>query len=86
MAELFLGQKVLITGALGTLGQALVARYSQEGATIFAWDRPDASNPQNTLDEIAEGVTFIGCDLNDLAATEIRRSRSPLKLEVSKYS
>jgi NAD(P)-dependent dehydrogenase (short-subunit alcohol dehydrogenase family) len=70
MAELFSGQKVLITGALGTLGQALVARYSQEGATVFAWDRPDASNPQNTLDNIAQGVTFVGCDLNDLAATE----------------
>ena len=64
------GKKVLITGALGTLGRALVARYAEEGAVVFAWDRPTAPNPQDTLDKIVGGVTFIGCDLNDLAATE----------------
>ena len=64
------GKKVLITGALGTLGQALVARYAEEGAQVFAWDRPTAVNPQDALDKIVVGVTYIGCDLNDLAATE----------------
>jgi NAD(P)-dependent dehydrogenase (short-subunit alcohol dehydrogenase family) len=68
--RMFSGKKVLITGALGTLGQALVARFSEEGATIYGWDRPDSANPQAALDNIAAGVTFIGCDLNDLAATE----------------
>ena len=67
---LLAGKKVLITGALGTLGQALVARYAEEGAVVFAWDRPTAPNPQETLDKIVEGTSFIGCDLNDLAATE----------------
>lgn len=67
---LLAGKKVLITGALGTLGQALVARYAGEGAQVFAWDRPTAPNPQEALDKIVSGVTFIGCDLNDLAATE----------------
>ncbi len=67
---LFTGQKVLITGALGTLGQALVAGYAQQGARVYAWDRPDSENAQASLDAIAEGVTFVGCDLNDLAATE----------------
>ena len=64
------GKRVLITGALGTLGQALVARYAEEGAQVFAWDRPTAVNPQDALDKIVVGVTYIGCDLNDLAATE----------------
>ena len=64
------GKKVLITGALGTLGQALVARFSEEGAVVYAWDRPDAPNPQATLDKIAKDVNYVGCDLNDLATTE----------------
>jgi NAD(P)-dependent dehydrogenase (short-subunit alcohol dehydrogenase family) len=69
---MFANKKVLITGALGTLGQALVARFAQEGAIVYAWDRPDAPDPQKTLDSITPGVTFVGCDLNDLAATEAR--------------
>jgi NAD(P)-dependent dehydrogenase (short-subunit alcohol dehydrogenase family) len=69
---MFSGKKVLITGALGTLGQALVGRFSEEGASVYAWDRPDAVNPQESLYKIAKGVTFIGCDLNDLAGTESR--------------
>jgi NAD(P)-dependent dehydrogenase (short-subunit alcohol dehydrogenase family) len=72
MDQIFDGQNVLITGALGTLGQALVASYSQRGGRVYAWDRPDAVNAQATLDAVAPGVTFVGCDLNDLAATEAR--------------
>ncbi len=72
---LLTGKRVLITGALGTLGQALVARYAEEGATIWALDRPDASNPEEILDKIVGGVNFVGCDLNDLAATELRATR-----------
>ena len=64
------GKKVLITGALGTLGKALVERFAAEGAEVHAWDRPDAANPQDTLDRIAANVRFVGCDLNDLASTE----------------
>lgn len=64
------GKKVLITGALGTLGTALVQRFAQEGAEVHAWDRLTAPNPQETLDKLAKGVSFTGCDLNDLEATE----------------
>ena len=67
---MFADKKVLITGALGTLGQALVARFAGEGAKVFAWDRPGSPGAQETLDKIAAGVTFVGCDLNDLNATE----------------
>ena len=66
------GKNVLITGALGTIGQALVARYAEEGAAVIALDRPDAANPQETLDAVAEGVRYVGCDLNDLTDLESR--------------
>lgn len=64
------GKTVLITGALGTVGRAMVARYAEEGATVVALDRPDAPNPQEILDGIVPGVRYFGCDLNDLAGTE----------------
>ena len=64
------GKKVLITGALGTIGRAMVSRYVQEGATVIALDRPGAPNSQGILDEAAPGVRYFGCDLNQLAATE----------------
>ena len=69
MAQLT-GKKVLITGALGTIGRALVSRYAQEGASVIALDRPGAPNAQSTLDQLAQGVRYFGCDLNQLAATE----------------
>ena len=67
---LLTGKTVLITGALGTLGRALVARYAEEGARVVALDRPDAPDAQSVLDGIVAGVRYFGCDLNDLAATE----------------
>jgi NAD(P)-dependent dehydrogenase (short-subunit alcohol dehydrogenase family) len=66
----FTGKTVLITGALGTVGRAMVARYAEEGAKIIALDRPDAVGPQAVLDGITPGVRYFGCDLNDLAGTE----------------
>ena len=65
----FTGKNLLLTGALGTVGRAMVARYAEEGATIIALDRPDAV-PQALLDGIVRGVRYFGCDLNDLAGTE----------------
>ena len=64
------GKNVLITGALGTIGQALVARYAEEGAQVIALDHPDAPEPQKVLDAIAPGIRFVACDLNDLEAVE----------------
>jgi NAD(P)-dependent dehydrogenase (short-subunit alcohol dehydrogenase family) len=69
MSELA-GKNVLITGALGTIGQAMVARFAEEGANVIALDRPDAQDPQCILDGIAKGVRYVGCDLNDLTALE----------------
>ncbi len=64
------GKNVLITGALGTIGRAMVARYAQEGARVIALDRPGMADAQATLDAIAPGVRYFGCDLNQLAETE----------------
>jgi NAD(P)-dependent dehydrogenase (short-subunit alcohol dehydrogenase family) len=66
----FTGKNVLLTGALGTVGRAIVARFAEEGAKIIALDRPDAENPQALLDGIVKGVRYFGCDLNDLVGTE----------------
>ena len=63
-------KNVLITGALGTIGRALVARYAQEGANVIALDRPDAPNPDQVLAGIADGVRYVGIDLNDLQSLE----------------
>ena len=40
------GKTVLITGALGTIGKALVKRYYEEGATVIASDRPEMENAE----------------------------------------
>lgn len=64
------GKNVLITGALGTIGQALVARYVEEGAQVIALDHPDAPEPQKVLDAIAPGIRYVACDLNELEALE----------------
>jgi NAD(P)-dependent dehydrogenase (short-subunit alcohol dehydrogenase family) len=70
LTGMFAGKAVLMTGALGTLGQALVGRFAAEHAEVYAWDRPDSPDAQCALDRIAEGVRFVGGDLNDLAATQ----------------
>ena len=64
------GKTALITGALGTIGQALVSRYCEEGATVVASDRPDMENVEARLAKLGDGVRYFGCDLNDLAGTE----------------
>jgi NAD(P)-dependent dehydrogenase (short-subunit alcohol dehydrogenase family) len=65
--ELLAGKTALITGALGTIGQALVARFASEGATVIAADRPDVEAPEASL---PAGVRYFGCNLNDLSGTE----------------
>lgn len=74
MAQLS-GKKVLITGALGTIGCAMVSRFAEEGATVIALDRPGNPDAQGALDKLAKDVRYFGCDLNQLAATEAAVSR-----------
>ncbi|WHO82692.1 SDR family oxidoreductase [Rhizobium leguminosarum] len=58
---------VLITGALGTIGTALVARYAEEGAKVIASDRPGA---QDVDDKLGQGIHYLGIDLSDLSGAE----------------
>ena len=64
------GKTVLITGALGTIGKALVMRYYEEGAVVIASDRPDMENADEILSTLGDGLRYFGTDLNDLAGTE----------------
>ncbi len=64
------GKTVLITGALGTIGKALVMRYYEEGAVVIASDRPNMENAAEILSTLGDGLRYFGTDLNDLAGAE----------------
>jgi NAD(P)-dependent dehydrogenase (short-subunit alcohol dehydrogenase family) len=63
------GKTALITGALGTIGLAMVRRYAEEGAEVIALDLPNA-DAESLLAGHAEGARFVASDLDDLAAAE----------------
>jgi NAD(P)-dependent dehydrogenase (short-subunit alcohol dehydrogenase family) len=63
-------KKVLITGALGTIGQALVKRYAEVGATVIGLDRPHLVASRSVQTAESPAITYVGCDLNDLDGTE----------------
>src|SRR5918998_3296228 len=67
---LLTGKTALITGALGTIGKALVMRYCEEGARVVASDRPDMQNVDDTLRPLGAGIRYFGADLDDLPVTE----------------
>jgi NAD(P)-dependent dehydrogenase (short-subunit alcohol dehydrogenase family) len=69
-----------VTGALGTIGQALVARYVEEGANAIVLDRPNAPGAREVVDGIGAGIRYFGCDLNDLL--ELERTVTDLADEV----
>ncbi|WP_061934694.1 SDR family oxidoreductase [Aureimonas sp. AU22] len=64
------GRTALITGALGTIGEALVARFHEEGAQVIASDRPGLDRHDDHAGKLPAGVRYFGCDLNDLAGAE----------------
>jgi NAD(P)-dependent dehydrogenase (short-subunit alcohol dehydrogenase family) len=58
MAPLALdGRRVLVTGGLGTIGQAMVVAFADAGAIVTVLDRPGQDAPA--------GAGWIGADLND---------------------
>ena len=66
------GRKVLLTGGLGTLGRAQARKLSAEGADVIVLDRPEIEAAGQQARELGATVSFVGCDLNDLAnATKI---------------
>lgn len=60
----------LLTGGLGTLGRAQAKKLAAEGAQVIVLDRPDSVDVEAKVTALGEGVSFVGCDLNDLAAAE----------------
>lgn len=65
------GRTVLLTGALGTLGRAQAALFTQAGAKLFLLDRPEAKAAGDALARtIGNGARYIGQDLNDLSGAE----------------
>jgi NAD(P)-dependent dehydrogenase (short-subunit alcohol dehydrogenase family) len=68
------GKKVLLTGALGSLGRAQALRLAHAGAGMFLLDRPGHENGETFAGEVTkaggEAATFVGQDLGDLAAAQ----------------
>ena len=67
------GKTALLTGALGTLGQAQARVLGAAGVRLFLLDRPEMPNGETFAREIAKGgvgVDYIGQDLGDLAGSE----------------
>jgi NAD(P)-dependent dehydrogenase (short-subunit alcohol dehydrogenase family) len=70
------GKTALLTGALGTLGRAQATALAEAGVALLLLDRPGHLNGEAFAAELRDrfggSVTFVGQDLNDLAASESR--------------
>ena len=68
------GKTALLTGALGTLGQAQARALADAGARLFLLDRPEMQNGESFAGEVATrgkvAATTSGQDLGDLAGSE----------------
>lgn len=78
----FEGRRVLVTGAGGGIGGAIVARLLEEGAEVIATDLPTA------LPAVPQAARAETLDVSDPAAVEalvdrIERERGPIDLGVS---
>lgn len=62
MGERLAGKHALITGGLGTIGQAMAQAFTAAGAAVTILDRPGATAP--------DGTDWLGVDLNDLASAQ----------------
>src|SRR3978361_595446 len=62
---------IVLTGALGTLGQAQATLLAQQGATLLLLDRVELAEAGDKLAHaVGRGARYIGLDLNDLARAE----------------
>lgn len=74
-------RRVLLTGALGTLGRAQAKRLAQQGDTLVLLDLPElAAQGAEFAQELGNNAFYLGLDLNNL--TEVERRVSEL---VSKH-
>lgn len=70
----FSGKKVLLTGALGSLGRAQAAAFSKFGAQVTLVDLPSLSASGAEFASTLQSATYLGQDLNDLAGTQANLS------------
>jgi NAD(P)-dependent dehydrogenase (short-subunit alcohol dehydrogenase family) len=70
MQERFEGQVVLITGSAGGIGQAMVERFTQEGARLVLVDWDQASL-QTQAAPYGDRVLAIPCDVSDAEQVEL---------------
>ena len=66
----FAGRRVLLTGALGTLGRAQAAAFAERGADTVLLDLPDLAERGAQLCAQLAGANYLGVDLNDLSFAE----------------
>ena len=59
------GKHALITGGLGSIGQALMQGFAAAGARVTVLDRPGLDSKA-----LPKGTGWLGVDLNDLAAIQ----------------
>ena len=64
------GKTVLLTGGLGTLGRAQATKLAENGAAVTVLDRPDIEDAEARTAALGDNVSFLGCDLNDLAGAQ----------------
>ena len=64
------GKSVLLTGGLGTLGCAQATELAGAGARVTVLDHPDLDDAARKAEALGEAVSFLACDLNDLAESQ----------------
>jgi len=61
----------LLTGALGSLGQAQAQALARAGANVILWDRPDRPDGEEFASKLTDAsgtrMRYVGLDLNKLA-------------------
>jgi NAD(P)-dependent dehydrogenase (short-subunit alcohol dehydrogenase family) len=64
----------ILTGALGSLGQAQAEALAKVGASLILWDRPDRPDGESFAAALAQRhgarARYVGADLNALGAAE----------------
>ena len=66
----FAGKRVLLTGALGTLGRAQATAFAERGADTVLLDLPDHAERGAKFCAELPRTSYLGVDLNDLSFTE----------------
>ncbi|MNL22365.1 D-beta-hydroxybutyrate dehydrogenase [compost metagenome] len=64
------GRTALLTGALGTLGQAQARTFAAAGLRVILLDRPEETARGQVLAEELGNAAYLACDLNDLSETD----------------